>query len=73
MPKNIVRNINVMGGKPCVRGTRITVQQILEDAADGMSIADILEAYEHITDADVRAAFAYAAHYLGHEGLVAAE
>jgi uncharacterized protein (DUF433 family) len=62
-----------MGGKPCVAGTRVTVQQILEDIADGATTAELLDAYEHLTEADVRAAVSYAARFLEHEGLVAAE
>jgi uncharacterized protein (DUF433 family) len=69
----IVRDPKVMTGKPCIAGTRITVQQILEDIADGMSVQDVIDAYEHITADDVRAAVAYAADYLAHEGLAAAE
>lgn len=70
---HISRDPAVMSGKPCIRGTRVTVQQILEDIADGMSVAEVLEAYEHLTEQDVRAAVAYAAEFLAHEGLIAAE
>lgn len=69
----ISRDPKVMGGKACIAGTRITVQQILEDIADGLSLGDIRDAYEHLCEEDVKAAVAYAADYLAHEGLVAAE
>lgn len=69
----ISRDPKIMLGKPCVAGTRITVEAILEDLSDGMSIAQVLEAYEGLTEADVRAALDYAARYLREEGLVAAE
>jgi len=68
----IVRDSNVLGGKPCIRGTRITVQQLLEDFADGMAAADVLAAYQQLTEDDVRAALAYAAEYMDHEGLLPA-
>ena len=49
----------ILGGKPVVRGTRISVELILEFLAEGAPIAEILEAYGHITEADVRAAVAF--------------
>ena len=50
----------ILGGKPVVRGTRISVELILEYFEDGASTADILVAYSHITETDVRAAVAFA-------------
>ena len=49
----------ILGGKPVVRGTRISVELILEFLAEGAPIAEILEAYDHLTEADVRAAVAF--------------
>jgi len=69
----IHRDARIMGGKPCIRGTRIPVDVILEDLADGMSFADVLAAYEDLTEDDLRAALDYAAAYLREEGLIAAE
>ena len=71
--ERIRRDSKVMMGKPCVAGTRITVEAILEDLADGMSAQQILEAYEDLTEADIRAALDYAAGYLRQEGMIAAE
>ncbi|MBY0564381.1 MAG: DUF433 domain-containing protein [Hyphomonadaceae bacterium] len=71
--ERITRDPKIMLGKPCVAGTRITVEAILEDLSDGMSVAQVLEAYEGLTEEDVRAALDYAARYLREEGLVAAE
>lgn len=51
----------VMLGKPVIRGTRITVEILLEKLAAGLSPADILEHYPHLTKEDVMAARAYAA------------
>lgn len=48
-------------GKPCVRGTRIWVSLIVENLAEGVSEAEILEAYPQIEAKDIRAALAYAA------------
>lgn len=49
------------GGKPCVRGLRITVYDVLEYLASGMSHADILRDFPDLTENDIRACLAYAA------------
>ncbi len=46
----------VMMGKPCIKGTRITVELILRKLGAGRSFADVLEAYPHLTQEDLRAA-----------------
>jgi uncharacterized protein (DUF433 family) len=48
-------------GKPCIRDLRITVYDILEMLADGMSTADILEDFPKLTNDDVLSALKYAA------------
>ena len=48
-------------GKPCIRGLRITVFDILEYLASGMTEAEILEDFDYLTQADIRACLAYAA------------
>lgn len=63
----------VMMGKPCIRGTRITVEVILRKLGAGRSFADVLDAYPQLTDDDLRAALAFAADYLQHETIIAAE
>jgi uncharacterized protein (DUF433 family) len=52
---------SVMGGKPCIRGLRVTVGTIVGLVATGYSIADILKAYPYLEEEDVREALAYAA------------
>jgi uncharacterized protein (DUF433 family) len=49
------------GGKPCIRGLRITVQDVLEWLANGMSLEDILTDYPELVRNDVLACLAYAA------------
>jgi uncharacterized protein (DUF433 family) len=49
------------GGRPCVRGLRITVYDVLEMLAEGMSEAEILEDFPELEAADIRACLAYAA------------
>lgn len=50
-----------MGGKPCVRGLRITVGTVVGLVAAGYSTEDILRAYPYLEVEDVREALAYAA------------
>jgi uncharacterized protein (DUF433 family) len=49
------------GGKPCIRGMRITVYDVLEYLASGMSQRQILDEFPYLTEADILACFAYAA------------
>lgn len=49
------------GGKPCVRGLRITVQDVLDWLASGRSEADILCDYPELVAEDIRAVLSYAA------------
>lgn len=57
------------GGRPCIRGMRITVYDVLGWLAVGMSHAQIIDEYPELTEQDIRAALAYAAdrehHLLG--------
>jgi uncharacterized protein (DUF433 family) len=55
----------VMLGKPVVKGTRLTVELILEKLAGGSTLEDLLRGYPRLTEAGVRAALAYAARVLG--------
>ena len=49
------------GGKPCIRGLRITVYDVLDYLASGMTHADILREFPYLTEQDIRASLAYAA------------
>ena len=49
------------GGKPCIRGLRITVYDVLEWLASGMSTAEIIADFPELTPEDIQAALAYAA------------
>ena len=51
----------VMGGKPCIRGMRVTVGMIIGLIVAGHSFVDILKAYPYLEEADVREALTYAA------------
>ena len=74
MPQpRIKRDPKVMMGKPVIVGTRITVEHILRCLAAGDSVEHIVVNYPHLTIEDIRAAQAFAADYLAHEGIAAAE
>lgn len=49
------------GGKPCIRGMRITVYDVLEYLASGMTQQEILEDFPYLTSHDIRACLSYAA------------
>ena len=50
----------VMGGKPCIRGMRVTVGTITGLIASGASFQEILELYPYLEEEDIKAALAYA-------------
>jgi uncharacterized protein (DUF433 family) len=52
---------SVMGGKPCIRGMRVTVGTIVGLIAAGHTHAEILQAYPYLEEADIQEALAYAA------------
>lgn len=49
------------GGKPCIRGLRITVSDVLDYLASGMSEDEVLRDFPDLTHEDIRACFAFAA------------
>jgi uncharacterized protein (DUF433 family) len=49
------------GGKPCIHGLRVTVFDVLENLACGMTNADILRELPYLTEEDIRACLAFAA------------
>ncbi len=48
-------------GKPCVRGLRITVYDVLENLASGLTHAELLREFPYLTEEDIRACLAFAA------------
>ena len=59
--KRITFDPAVMGGKPCIRGMRVTVGMILGLLAAGRTDEEILKAYPYLEPEDLREALAYAA------------
>ena len=73
MFERILSSPDVLGGKPCIKGTRISVEFVLELVASGASRDDILRTYPHLTADDVEEALRYAVHFLENDVLVFAE
>lgn len=59
--EKITVNPRILGGKPIIRGTRISVEFILDLLASGVSEDEILEDYSHLTKDDIHACLWYAA------------
>ncbi len=64
---------NIMIGKPCVEGTRITVETHSGQTPAGRSFVDTVDAYPQLKEDNLRAALIFAADYLEHETVRAAE
>lgn len=62
----------VMGGKPCIKGTRLPVEHLIRYLSGGDTIEEVLASYPFITREDVLAALAFAADFLEQDGLVPA-
>ncbi len=60
----------ILGGKPCIRGTRISVEFILELAASGASRDAIIASYPQLTPVDIEQAMRYVARFLKNEVVV---
>lgn len=53
---HIVSDLQILGGKPCIRGTRISVDLLVELVTHGATVEMILEAYAHLRREEVEAA-----------------
>lgn len=69
MNDRIIANPDVLGGKPLIRGTRMSVEFIVGLLAQGWSVQDVLQEYDHITREDVQACLNYAHQLLADEKL----
>jgi uncharacterized protein (DUF433 family) len=65
-------NPDIRFGKPCIKGTRISVVDILQWLASGMDIPEILEDFPSLKEEHIRAALAFAANREMHTKLIAA-
>ncbi|MEW5693093.1 MAG: DUF433 domain-containing protein [Candidatus Hydrogenedentota bacterium] len=69
--ERITVNPDIMPGKPVIKGTRITVEFILKKLSEGMTIQELIEAYQTLNYEDVLAALSYSANVVGKEELLA--
>ncbi len=67
--KRIEINPDIMFGKPVIKNTRITVEQILRKLAGGMTIEEIITDHPHLKKEDIFAAQEFAADYLADEAI----
>ncbi len=68
--ERITANKEILGGKPIIKGTRISVEFILELLASGVTENEILQDYPHLTSDDIHACLEYAAHSMKNEILL---
>ncbi|AWM32642.1 DUF433 domain-containing protein [Hymenobacter nivis] len=66
----ITASHEVMLGKPVVRSTRLMVELLLRKMSEGATVADLLQMYPQLEEADVHAALAYAAALLSQEEII---
>lgn len=64
--QRITFNPNQCGGRPCIRGMRIRVKDVLEMLAGGATEAEILESYPYLEREDIQASLEYAARQVDH-------
>ncbi len=67
--KRITANPEIFGGKPIIRGMRISVELVLSLLAQGVAIDEIVEDYPDIEPDDIRACLAYAHAVIAHDTL----
>ncbi len=73
MSELITIDPNVCGGRPCIRGMRIRVRDVLDMLAGGATREEILADYPYLTDEDITASLSYAARAIDHAVIAAAE
>ncbi len=59
LSKRIMCDPKILGGKPVINGTRISVEFILELVRSGMSFDEMLRQYKHLTKTDIEATIAF--------------
>ena len=65
--ERIAANPKILGGKPIIKGTRISVEHVLSLLASNVTEEEILEDYTHITREDIQACLRYAAYSMKNE------
>jgi len=66
----IIKDSDIMGGRPVIAGTRITVESILRYLGEGITEEELLDEFPQLTHEDIRAAQAYAADMMADEEII---
>lgn len=66
LERRITIDLAMCGGRPCIRGLRIRVSDVLDLLASGLSAQQVLEELPRLTEEDVRACLVYASRRVGH-------
>lgn len=67
---HIISDPDILGGKPVIKGSRISVQMILEWVANGATVQDIVRKFPHLAEEGIQEALLYAAHFASNEILI---
>ena len=70
MFKRIETDPKILGGKPVIKGTRISVEFILELLSSGMSTEEVVKEYPHLSKEDILTAIHYATNIVKHEEII---
>jgi len=71
--ERILSDPNILSGKPCIKGTRISIEFILELIASGATFEDVIKSYPHLKHEDLEEALRYSARFLKNEIVITAE
>ena len=66
----ITRDKEILGGKPIIKGTRLSVELILKKLSEGATVRDLLENYPHLQDVQVYAALEYTSVVVANEEII---
>lgn len=69
----IIRDINILSGKPIIKGTRISVELILKKMSEGATLEDLLKGYPFLEAKQIYAALAYSSAVLANEEIFEVE
>ncbi len=66
----IIRNPDILAGKPIIKGTRISVELILKKMSEGAGIEDLLKSYPHLEAYQIYAVLAYSSAAISREDII---
>jgi uncharacterized protein (DUF433 family) len=66
----IIRNSDILAGKPIIKGTRISIELILKKMSEGATIEDLLKGYPHLEAYQIYAVLAYSSAVISNEEIL---